>query len=156
MLLCNVAPGERRSSGVSVLFRFASAAGVSLLSSVGGRFIFEHYVAEVGADEPNLSKGEIFVNKDPAIEAFYASWAWRRCRQSFLNAKGNLCESCRKKGLIVPATQVHHKQPITPDNLKDPSITLNNANLMALCDECHAEQHRKKRWRCDPDGHVRL
>ena len=103
-----------------------------------------------------LLKGENLMNHDPEIEAFYASWSWRKCRQSFLSAKGNLCEACRKKGLIVPATQVHHKQPITPENLKDPAITLNHANLMALCDECHAEQHRKKRWRCDPDGHVRL
>jgi len=112
-------------------------------------------VAAVGADEPML-KGEISVNKDPAIEAFYASWTWRNCRRSFLNSKGGLCEVCRKKGIIRPATQVHHRQPITSDNLADPAITLNHANLMALCDECHADQHRKKRWRCDPDGHVRL
>ena len=96
------------------------------------------------------------MNHDPAIEAFYSSWSWRNCRRSFLNSKGNLCEVCRKKGLIVPATQVHHKHPITPENLKDPRITLNYENLMALCDECHQAQHRKKRWRCDPDGHVRL
>jgi len=112
-------------------------------------------VAEVGADEPGLKK-ENLMNHDPAIEAFYASWSWRKCRQSFLNSKGHLCEVCRKKGMIVPATQVHHKQPITPENLKNPEITLNHANLMALCDECHQAQHRKKRWRCDPDGHVRL
>ena len=96
------------------------------------------------------------MNKDPAIEAFYASWAWRRCRESFMASRGWLCERCREKGLIVPAEHAHHKTPITPDNLKDPEITLNHANLMALCSDCHSEMHRKRRWRCDPDGHVHL
>ena len=112
----------------------------------GGRFILR--TAEAGADEP--------LNRAPEVETFYTTWTWRKCRQSFLNSKGHLCEVCRKKGLIVPATQVHHKQPITPENLKDPEITLNHANLMALCDECHQEQHRKTRWRCDAFGRVLL
>lgn len=96
------------------------------------------------------------VHHDPAIERFYTTRAWRSCRESFLNDRGRLCELCFKKGLIVPATQVHHKIHITPENLNDPAVTLNHANLMALCDECHSEQHRTKRWRCGPDGHVIL
>ena len=96
------------------------------------------------------------MNKNPAIESFYTSWLWRNCRQSFLESRGHLCEACKAKGMIVPATQVHHKTPITPDNLNDPRVTLNHDNLMALCDDCHQEQHRKKRWRCDAMGHVRL
>jgi hypothetical protein len=27
---------------------------------------------------------------------------------------------------------------------------------MALCDACHDEKHRTKRWRCDARGHVEL
>jgi 5-methylcytosine-specific restriction endonuclease McrA len=45
---------------------------------------------------------------------------------------------------------------LTPENLDNPAVTLNHDNLMALCEECHAEQHTKRRWRCDPNGHVRL
>ena len=45
---------------------------------------------------------------------------------------------------------------LTADNINDPLITLDSSNLMALCEECHAEQHRKRRWRCDALGHISL
>lgn len=96
------------------------------------------------------------MHHDPDIERFYTTTAWRKCRASFLKEKGGLCEICLSKGLIVPAVHVHHKKHITPENLSDPYITLNHDNLMALCEECHAEQHRTKRWRVDPLGHVLL
>ena len=96
------------------------------------------------------------MHSDPAIEKFYTTKAWRKCRAAFLAEKGGLCEACLKKGLIVPAEHVHHRTPITPENMNDPRITLDSSNLMALCEECHAEQHRKKRWRCDALGHVAL
>ena len=96
------------------------------------------------------------MHSDTRIEAFYSSRAWRKCRESFLKSKEKLCEVCLGKGMIEPATQVHHRQPITPENLKNPAITLNHDNLMALCEKCHSEQHHKRRWRCDPEGHVRL
>ena len=107
--------------------------------------------------EPTIrwQRGEL-MNKDPAIEAFYTSRAWRKCRASFLVEKSGLCEVCLDKGLITPATEVHHKVRITPENLNDPRVTLSHDNLMALCDECHAEQHRTKRWRCDELGHISL
>ena len=90
------------------------------------------------------------------IQRFYTSRAWAKCRASFLADRGELCEMCLKKGLIEPATQVHHKVHITLDNVNDPTITLNHDNLMALCDACHHEQHQRKRWRCDALGHVAL
>ena len=96
------------------------------------------------------------VHSDPAIERFYTTKAWRKCRAAFLAEKSGLCEACLKKGLIVPAEHVHHRIPITPENMNDPRITLDSSNLMALCEECHMEQHRKKRWRCDALGHVTL
>ena len=96
------------------------------------------------------------MHSDAAIEAFYTTRAWRKCRESFLKEKGGLCEICFSKGLIVPAEHVHHKVHITPENMNDPRITLDHSNLMALCSECHAEQHRTKRWRCDALGRVIL
>ena len=96
------------------------------------------------------------MHHDERIEAFYTSRAWRRCRESYLQSKGRLCEICLQRGLIEPAMHVHHRQPITPDNLSNPAITLNHANMMALCERCHAEQHHARRWRCDEDGHVRI
>ena len=96
------------------------------------------------------------MHHDAAIEAFYTSRTWRKCREALLKEKGGLCELCLSKGLIEPAVHVHHRKPITPENLSDPSITLDTRNLMALCEECHQEQHRTKRWRCDALGHVEI
>ena len=102
------------------------------------------------------SKEYLFMNKDPELLAFYRSWTWRRCKDSYLTSQNRLCELCRQKGKVQPATQVHHKIHLTPENVHNPQISLNHDNLMALCDKCHLEQHRKKRWRCDPEGHVHI
>ena len=96
------------------------------------------------------------MHSDAEIERFYTTRAWRKCREAFLKEKGGLCEICLSKGLIEPAVEVHHKVPLTPENINDPKISLNWANLMCLCEDCHDEQHRKKRWRCLPNGHVVL
>ena len=96
------------------------------------------------------------MHHDADIERFYTTRAWKKCRAAVLSEHGGLCQICLGKGLIVPAVHVHHVKPITPDNLDDPTITLDSSNLMALCEECHAEQHRKKRWRCDAMGRVLL
>lgn len=68
--------------------------------------------------------------------------------------RGGLCERCAALGLIVPATEVHHKERLTRANLRDPSIALNFANLEALCKECHMAEHNKQTPRTDEDGHV--
>lgn len=96
------------------------------------------------------------MNSEPEIEQFYTRQSWRKCRKSYLQSKGGLCELCLKRGLIVPATQVHHKVPITTANMHDDRITLSFDNLLALCEPCHQEQHRKRRWRTTPDGRVIL
>ena len=96
------------------------------------------------------------MNSDPTIERFYTSTAWRKCRAAVLADHGGLCQICLSKGLIVPAVHVHHKVHLTAENINDPAIALDRSNLMALCEECHAEQHRTKRWRCDAMGHVTL
>ena len=78
---------------------------------------------------------------------FYNSPQWRKCREAYKQKAFGLCERCRRKGLIVPGDEVHHKIRITPDNLNDPSITLSFDNLELLCTQCHAEEHRKKNKR---------
>ena len=88
-------------------------------------------------------------------DVFYTSWAWRKCKESYKIAVGGLCERCKSRGLIVPAEEVHHKIKLTPKNINRPEITMNWANLIALCEDCHKEIHRKtKRWRVDEDGNV--
>ena len=96
------------------------------------------------------------MHHDAEIERFYTTRAWRKSKESYLSSVGRLCEVCLSKGLIVPATQVHHRTPITPETLSNPMITLDHSNLMALCDECHRAKHAKKRWRCDTLGRVSI
>lgn len=96
------------------------------------------------------------MSSTPEIERFYTSRAWKRCRKAFLDSKQGLCEICLSKGLIVPATEAHHKIHLTPENINDPSVSLNHDNLIALCSDCHHEMHQTKRWRCDAMGRVIL
>lgn len=93
--------------------------------------------------------------------AFYGSNAWKTCRREFAKSKGNMCERCYRKGLIVVGTkarplEVHHKQPITPENINNPNITLNWDNLELLCKACHETERQRadRRWCVDADGNI--
>ena len=92
-------------------------------------------------------------------KAFYKSRAWLKCRDSYIKSVGGLCERCLANGLIVPGYIVHHKCYLTPENIKDPSVTLNFDNLEYLCVDCHNKEHFKEiheqRYSIDPDGKVR-
>ena len=103
------------------------------------------------------------MNRSPEIETFYTSWIWRKCRKAFAESKGNLCERCLRRGIIEPGSkdrplEVHHKVPLTPENIKNPDITLGWSNLELLCKRCHDEERERKpkRWRIGPDGRVIL
>ena len=98
---------------------------------------------------------------------FYRSQAWKITRKAYLHSVGGLCERCLSKGLIVPAELVHHKVPLSPDNIDDEHITLNWDNLQALCRACHADVHEdiyagrhfpnrlRKRYVIGPNGEVK-
>ena len=103
------------------------------------------------------------MNRSAEVEAFYVSWKWRKCRKAFAESKGNLCERCMSRGLIQAGSkdrplEVHHKIPITADNVNDPMVTLNWENLELLCKECHDQERERKakRWKVGPDGRVTI
>lgn len=89
-------------------------------------------------------------------KAFYGSEAWKDCREAYKHSVGFLCESCKRKGILKAGDTVHHKIHLTPENINNPDITLNFANLELVCRDCHAEIHRKKerRYKVDALGHV--
>ena len=68
--------------------------------------------------------------------AFYQSKAWRRLSRAFLLSKSYICGRCGN-----PASIAHHKEHITPGNITDTEITLNPANLEAVCIDCHNTEH---------------
>ena len=103
------------------------------------------------------------MHHDEAIERFYTTRAWRKCRTAFLKDRGGLCEKCLARGIIEAGSkdrplEVHHKIPLTAENVNDPNVALNWDNLQLLCKDCHEEEKDRvqKRWRCDALGHVRL
>ena len=70
-------------------------------------------------------------------KSFYDSAAWKKCRAAYIAERiiidGGLCEKCH----LQPGFIVHHKIMLTPDNINNPDITLNHANLAYECKECH-------------------
>jgi predicted HNH restriction endonuclease len=68
---------------------------------------------------------------------------------------GGLCEICAAKGIITAAEIVHHRVPLTAENINDPSVTLNWTSLCAVCRQCHADLHgRPRRYQVDKLGRV--
>jgi hypothetical protein len=102
-----------------------------------------------------LSVGEQHQLKDFARQ-FYSSKAWQKTREAYGKSKRNLCEVCLAKGIVTPAEIIHHKIELTPQNITDPSITLDWNNLQCVCRECHAVAHgaRQNRWKLDELGRV--
>ena len=103
------------------------------------------------------------MNRPTEVEAFYVSWKWRKCRKAFAASKGNLCEKCLARGIIEAGSkdrplEVHHKVPLTAENVNDPKVALNWDNLQLLCKDCHEEEKDRvqKRWRVDAAGRVVL
>lgn len=69
---------------------------------------------------------------------FYKSLAWANCRDVVLHRDNFICQICGQGAEVV-----HHIKYLTPENINDPSISLNPNNLLSLCNECHAAIHRQ-------------
>ena len=94
-------------------------------------------------------------------QGLYNSKAWQRTRDAYKAKAGGLCEVCWEKGIVKPGEIVHHKIPVTPENINDPAITLSFDNLQCVCRECHTKIHgdiyenrRKRRYKLDELGRV--
>ena len=75
---------------------------------------------------------------------FYNSKQWIKCREAYKQSVNGLCERCLKAGKYVPGDEVHHKIPLTPENINNPYITLSFENLELLCSSCHSIEHNRK------------
>ena len=79
-------------------------------------------------------------------KAFYKSALWRDTREYILKRDRFKCVDC---GLL--ATEVHHIKELTPDNINDEKVSVNPANLVSLCYDCHRKRHRKHNNSCGND-----
>lgn len=76
---------------------------------------------------------------NPKLKYFYNSNAWKNLAQKIRTQKFFICEKCGRPN----SKEVHHKIPVTELNVNDPNITLNESNLILLCNECHNEIHNR-------------
>lgn len=67
----------------------------------------------------------------------YNSSKWQKVRKAYLASVNYICEICGK-----PAEIVHHKIHLTAENVRNPKISYNQDNLMALCRDCHNREHQ--------------
>ena len=76
------------------------------------------------------------MERNPEQVSFYKSRAWKLTRAAYLERVNYICERCG-----APAKIVHHRRYINPANVMDPRVTLDHANLEALCQTCHNQEH---------------
>lgn len=88
-------------------------------------------------------------------KSFYKGKRWKKVRRAYLKSVHGICERCG-----MPATMVHHRDYITPDNINDISVILNFENLEALCSDCHNKEHHKhktqRRYTYDANGNITM
>lgn len=90
------------------------------------------------------------MRKPKELRNFYKSKQWFIARTVKTKNANGRCERCGKIG-----EEVHHKIPLTVDNVSDALISLNQENLELLCKECHNNEHgrfQKKSNPFDKDG----
>lgn len=90
-------------------------------------------------------------------EKFYNSKAWKDCRAAYRKSVRGLCERCLAQGIINTGEIVHHREPISADNINNPNVILDWKNLELVCRSCHSDLHykeRARRYKLDELGRV--
>ena len=75
---------------------------------------------------------------------YYNDIRWKRLRNWFIS-NNPLCAECAKKGIVTPATEVHHIIPFLSavDESVRWDLLLDVDNLLSLCNKCHHNIHKK-------------
>lgn len=87
---------------------------------------------------------------------FYNSPAWKLARNAYATKRHYLCEDCIERGEYRRGEIVHHVIELTPDNIHDFDIALNENNFRLLCRSCHKRIHDGfgRRWEVDEWGNI--
>ena len=81
-------------------------------------------------------KGECGCRPAPKSAETSYNWAWTK-KSKRIRKERPLCEDCLKEDKVTPSVEVHHKVSIKEDR----SLMLVDANLVALCKDCHDKRH---------------
>ncbi len=65
-------------------------------------------------------------------------WEHQKQRERLLKERP-LCQRCEAKGIVIPATDLHHKVKIK----HRPDLARDDDNAEMLCDRCHTEATSK-------------
>lgn len=79
---------------------------------------------------------------DSARRKIYNTRRWQRIR-SIKFATTPMCEMCERKGLAVPAEDIHHITSFmsSADPATQRFLAFDYDNLMSLCKKCHQHIH---------------
>ena len=61
--------------------------------------------------------------------------SWWETRAAIIKRDGGLCVYHKRRGFLIKATEVHHIVPLSKGGTNAP------ANLVSVCEECHAARH---------------
>lgn len=75
-----------------------------------------------------------------AIDALYHTARWQKCRRVVLIRDDYLCQECKRRGLITPATLVHHKEEARINLARFFDLD----NLESSCEACHNRDHPER------------
>jgi len=90
------------------------------------------------------------MKKPKVLHNFYKSPVWLAARELKIMSVKGLCERCGQIGI-----EVHHKDRLSIENVRDTSVSLNQDNLELLCRDCHNNEHnrfQRKKIMFDVDG----
>ena len=73
-----------------------------------------------------------------ADRRFYNAAQWRKFR-AYVFSKRPLCEPCKQRGSIVPATQLDHDV----DRKDAPDRAYDESNVTPMCHSCHSRKTAK-------------
>ena len=85
-------------------------------------------------------------------QQFYHSREWERVRTYILIRDKYKCRKCGRADVQL---EVHHIKHLTPDNINDASVTLNDKNLITLCRDCHFAEHAAEKQKAVASAHAK-
>jgi hypothetical protein len=87
-------------------------------------------------------------NMESWQRAVYGHDGWEPLRKLVYERQHGMCKDCGKP-LLLHGTkferksimEVHHSEPLTPENHDDPRIAFGVGYLVGLCHDCHESRH---------------
>lgn len=101
------------------------------------------YISKRKVGNPNkIDKQEARDRHNDKWNIFYQNRRYKKLRSWYMT-NHPLCEMCMFNGRSVPATECHHRTPIsTGVTMEDKmNLLLDEKNLCALCSSCHDKIH---------------